>query len=162
MNCETFEMLMVDALGDELAASDRPAFEAHLAECERCRSEYEASRRAVGLMVSLPGPEHMTVERQGDRLVIQRAGLAPAFASRRFGAALLRYAATILVAFVAGYGWHAGSTTGVGGAAEPPGRVHTDENADDHFQQRLATIYSRGTARSDLAKCLMAMAVDRR
>jgi anti-sigma factor RsiW len=39
MNCEEFEMLMADALGDELSPNDRPVFEAHLAECDCCRQE---------------------------------------------------------------------------------------------------------------------------
>ena len=67
MNCEDVEMLLADALGDELADADRAAFEAHLAECERCRREYETTRAAVQSMRALPGPQRVTVRREGDR-----------------------------------------------------------------------------------------------
>ena len=56
MNCERFESLLADALGDELSAANRPAFEEHLRACERCRREYESSSAALSALRSLPAP----------------------------------------------------------------------------------------------------------
>ena len=47
MDCQAFEMMMAEALGDELSPEDRPAFEAHLASCDRCRREYESACATV-------------------------------------------------------------------------------------------------------------------
>ena len=69
-DCEDFEMLTADALGNELSEADRPAFEAHLAQCEKCRREYETASRTVSMMRALPGPTRVTIRREGDRLVI--------------------------------------------------------------------------------------------
>lgn len=187
MTCEDFDILMADALGDELSDADRPAFEAHLAECEKCRREYETASRAVVTMRELPGPERITVRREGNRLVIEdkraaaRAagfslrgrepgaplsrwfgyprGLKPA--ARRFGG-VFRYAASILIAFTAGYALHAGlMLTDVGRPVvhvAQPDDVSTEAASVGNLQQALVNAHVRKPARSDLAKCLIAMA----
>ncbi len=69
MKCEDVEMLMADALGDELSSDDRSVFEFHLAECDRCRQEYETALRAVDTMRLLPGPRPLrtgSIHRRGD------------------------------------------------------------------------------------------------
>ncbi len=162
MNCTDFEVLLADALGDELSVADRPAFEAHLAECEKCRREYETALRTVTTMRALPGPARATVRREGNRLVIDDR---PPHALRvpwwlRGG--VFRYAASILIAFAAGYAVHAGlMMTEVG---RPVDRlVQKDDGIEaptspNSLQRALVHTHVRNPARSDLAKCLIAMA----
>jgi anti-sigma factor RsiW len=175
MNCEEFEMLMVDALGDELPSRRHPAFSAHLAECSKCRRDYESARRAVETMRDLPAPRPVTVRREGDRLVIENpraAGFNPRGRPRRLtpatrlGRGLLRYAASVLIAFTAGYALHAGLM--VRGAVRPGGipvRQGTETGLpepDGGLQQALVDAHDRSPSSSNLAKCLMAMARGRR
>ncbi len=108
MTCEDFEMLMADALGGELSPADRPVFEAHLAECEDCRREYESASKTVSTMRELPGPERLTIRREGDRLVIDKAPARVLRSPWWSRGGVLRYAASILIAFTAGYALHAG------------------------------------------------------
>lgn len=187
MTCEDFEILMADALGNELSDADRPAFEAHLAGCEKCRREYETASRAVVTMRELPGPERITVRREGNRLVIEdkrSAARAAGFslregepgaplsrwfgyprglksAARRFGG-VFRYAASILIAFTAGYALHAGlMLSDIGGPPAPIAQEGYDRARvapASNLQQALVNAHVRKPARSDLAKCLIAMA----
>jgi len=175
MSCEEFESLLADALGDELSPEDRPRFEEHLASCTRCRREYETSREAVTNMRDLPGPQRVSVRREGDRLVIQDAvdsnagprGLptsrvrVPPAAQWRSG--IYRYAASVLIAFTAGYIAHA--ALGVQEAVTPihpkivelpPEQIEVDE--PQSLQGAIASTYTRSRGRSDLAKALIAMA----
>ncbi len=199
MNCSDFETLMADALGNELSPADRPVFEAHLGECPKCREEYESSRRAVATMRELPGPARVTVRREGDRLVIEdkppkyvsgkdsaaRRGLLGTVASILVGSAsrgrglqpaargaLFRYAASVLIAFFAGYALHevAISDTPAAGLSGKPSVQDRPPPADDpnstlpDYDRRhtlrgaLVSAHARRPARSDLAKCLVAMA----
>ncbi len=161
MNCKDFEMLMADALGDELAAADRPTFDAHLAECDTCRHDYETARKAIAEMRTLPGPERVTVRREGDRLVIQGAPAGPPRKRWWLTSGVFRYAAGLLIAFTAGYGLHAGlmvrelvrpGTAGSGGAPAP-----VISARDDNLQAALVSAHQKNPTRSDLAKCLIAM-----
>lgn len=162
MNCTDFEVLLADALGDELSAVDRPVFEAHLAECEKCRREYETALRTVTTMRALPGPARATVRREGNRLVIDDR---PSHAPRVpwwFRGGVFRYAASILIAFLAGYAVHAGLMMT---EAERPADhlVQTDDSIEapaspSSLQRALVHTHVRNPARSDLAKCLIAMA----
>lgn len=173
MNCEDIEMLMAEALGDELSPADRPAFEAHLVECDRCRREYESARQAVATMRALPGSKRVTVKREGNRLVIEdtrAAGFSPRGHPRRLKPAaraaggIFRYAASVLIAFAAGYALHVGLM-----AVDASRRVELVTQGDeaptvmlpatgDTLQIALASAHARNPARSDLAKCLVAMA----
>jgi len=162
MNCTDFEVLLADALGDELSVADRPAFEAHLAECEKCRREYETALRTVTTMRELSGPARVTVRREGDRLVIDDR---PPHALRMpwwFRRGAFRYAASILIAFAAGYAVHAGLM--MTEAGRPVDRVVAvgdgagDVTSTSSLQQALVHTHVRNPARSDLAKCLIAMA----
>ncbi len=110
MQCTEFESLLADALGDELAADRRPAFEAHLSECERCRHEYESAAGAVQTLRSLPATPTVPIERIGDRLVIGGRTQADSPSRRLLAAAPLRIAAAIALAFASGYLLHAART----------------------------------------------------
>ncbi len=179
MNCEDFEMLMADALGDELSPADRATFEVHLATCTRCRDDYETSNNAVEAMRSLPGPQNVCVERKGDRLVIrethtrgvppdprresERAGRRALHRSlalpARFGS-VLRYAASILIAFTAGYAFHAGLMLTDAGGRSGSISLHVGASTAS-LRGSLASVHARKPSRSSLAKCLVAIAPGR-
>jgi len=161
MNCEEIEPLMADAWGDELSPQDLPAFEAHLASCQRCRGEYETGRAAVERMRALPSPRKVTLRREGNRLVIgppppRRAGL-----SFWLSGAAFRYAASVLIAFAAGYTLHAGlmfvesssetaeRTASIEAAHAGPGSVS--------LQDALLRVHQRNPGYADLAKCIIAL-----
>lgn len=175
MNCQEFEILMADALGDELSPADRPAFEAHLAQCARCREEYESAGRAVETMRTLPGPRRVNVRREGDRLVIEEprsAGLGERGTSRRSRFAfsrfrgVFRYAASVLIAFTAGYAVHAGlMVTDAGRQTLVQVPLTPEENTAQKpttpgrdFRSAIVSAATGKPSRSDLAKCLVAMA----
>ena len=174
MNCKDIEMLMADALGDELSLSDRPVFEDHLAVCDRCREEFETARATVATMRALPGPQRVSIHREGNRLVIEDRQ-APAvlpfagvsrWAVKSWRSGILRYAAGLFVAFAAGYWLHAGSTpTEVDGTVDSGApvtrRVAPGDTPSDSLQRALASAHARNPARSDLAKCLIALSGSR-
>jgi anti-sigma factor RsiW len=174
VNCEEFEILMADALGDELSPSDRPAFEAHLAACARCREEYESATETVVTMRSLPGPRRVAVKREGNRLVIEdarNAGLVGAGPRRSITGSwrVFRYAASVLIAFAGGYALHAGlmaadaSRRAVQMTAAGPGDpVAPALTKSDSLQSAIVSAHVRNPARTDLAKCLVALAHTRR
>ena len=173
MNCQEFELLMADALGDELSPQDRPAFEAHLSGCDRCRREYESSRATVSAMRSVSDTERVRVWREGSRLVIEGPSWATRGApatdqrvrlARRPVSNLFRYAAGLLIAFICGYGLHAAMTVNhAARLAKGPDRVaprapsDTSTDQGSTFQAVFASRYMGSPARSDLAKCLLAM-----
>jgi anti-sigma factor RsiW len=190
MNCEDFEMLLAEALGDELASSDREPFETHLAQCPRCRRDYETARDAVAAMRELPGPQRVNVVREGNRLVIEEigtAGVSPTAGVRGvpgrvrprllgYAAPLVRsvfrYAASVLIAFGAGYALHAGLMLSGDSPIADAGRtgklrMDTDQpayvsSAPTSFQRALTSTHMSNPARSNLAKCLIAMAHGKR
>ena len=102
MNCQDFETLLADALGDELGSADRVAFDNHLKQCAQCRRDYESATKTIGAMRSLPDHPAIPIERIGDRLVIGAAsGSAP---SRRFRfRRAAPISAAIALAFASGY-----------------------------------------------------------
>lgn len=165
MKCEDLETHMADALGDELSPEHRQAFDAHLRECEKCRTEYEGSHRAIDALRVLSGPKRVSVRREGGRLIIQTPESSDASSDTqlrgvrhlgRMGAGLLRYAATILIAFTAGYGAHAGLM--MADDARPPQSVTTvKDSAPRNLRGSLASAHARNPSRSGLAKCLAAI-----
>ncbi len=166
MNCEDFEMLLAEALGDELAPGDRPRFEAHLAKCAKCRLEYETASATVATIRELPSPTGVTVRREGARLVIQDQPQRASFTARWVSSGVLRFAASILIAFAAGYGLHAG-TSATGAARLEDRAVQVDDGEADrgsagNLQRALVSTHVRNPKRSDLAKCLIAMANTKR
>ncbi len=174
MNCEQFENLLADALGDELSAANRPAFEEHLQACERCRREYESTSAALSAMRALTAPPVAALNERADGNL--RADQAENGA-RRFSVpwpALMRYAAAILIAFAAGYLYRQEPTPS---ATTPSVKPTLQANARDEpvaisvtdlngrivhasprsFEAALAGAHLRNPAQSDLAKCMIAM-----
>ena len=159
MNCEDFQMLLADTLGDELSDAQRPGFEAHIAECSQCRREYESMSGAVRSLQSLPEPQPVRVRRVGGRLILGESshGMMTSLSYR-----LLRYAAGLVIAFTAGYALRAALTPR--GAAPRDGVVQVADAGSkrDTLQVAIAGAHLRNPARSDLAKCLSAMYDTRR
>jgi hypothetical protein len=123
-------------------------------------------------MRQLPGPERITIRREGNKLIIDEKRAAefsqrmspPAFAraTHRWGG-VFRYAASILIAFTAGYALHAGlilSDARRSAVVERP-QGATPDVPGGNLQQALVDAHVRKPARSDLAKCLIAMAKPR-
>ncbi|MCG8405266.1 MAG: zf-HC2 domain-containing protein [Phycisphaerales bacterium] len=160
MNCQEFETLLSDALGGELAERDRPVFETHLAECERCRLEYETSRAAVQSMRELPGPARVAVSREGDRLVIGPVSQSGAQLRQSFTQNLLRYAASVLIAFAAGYLVHAARSSGespemVAQGPKEHGHAETQlERPRESLRVTLAHTCGRGRSRAAIVSCM--------
>ena len=76
---------LADAIGGELPADSRSAFDAHLRECVGCRREYEALRATIADARSLPLPARINVARVGEQLILSevRETAAPASSSCR-------------------------------------------------------------------------------
>ncbi len=167
MNCEDSETLMADAASGELSDTDRPAFEAHLAECAKCRLELESLQRTVAQMRGLPGASGVgdvpdlrakTIlaatggleDRWSEKLVSHQQ---PGRGLRRPGGGVFRFAASVLLAFAAGYGVHAGLMTGV----SVPGNHHVVKGEPVTLTHALVSAHRQNPSRSDLANCLAAM-----
>lgn len=167
MNCDMFETLLPDALGDELAADRRAEFDAHATTCDRCRSEYESLVETARSLLSLPAPPDVSVVRTGGRLIIGRDSPSAGGALRsamppRFDA-ILRYAAVIALAFGAGYVARSATPT-----QDSPGTTlfsgtRTDEGHDREGPQpgasaslRSALVWERqrNPGRSNLTHCM--------
>ena len=162
MDCQEFEALLADALGDELIPADQSAFTAHLDTCERCRREFETSQAAIDAMRSLPGPRRVQVEQKGRRLILHDSAPATSSWNRRWtkGGAF-RYAAGILIAFLSGYALHAGLMMAESAdkdvAIQSTAVVTTEGTEGASFQTALLTAHRRNPKQPDLAKCMIAM-----
>ena len=176
MTCEDLEMLMADAAAGELSEADRPTFEAHLAECAKCRLELDSLQRSLEQMRLLPSPSKAgdipdrrakmifappsaATGRWADRSIEKPSshpgsprGLRP-LGGGKTALRLFRYAASVLLAFAAGYGVHAGLMMGGSGSGEH--RVGQIETVT--LTQALVSTHRQNPSRSDLANCLAAM-----
>ncbi len=168
MKCEEFEMMIAESLGSELAESDRPALEAHLAECPRCREELRAAEGLLLTMRSIPGPTGQEVFGGRPESI---GSSDPRFQESsawilRKSVPLLRYAAIILAAFGAGYFVrstnvsmerdgvdHAATVDSIARKARPD----PDGNEMRTFEAALSGAYRRNPGGSDLAKCMRAL-----
>ena len=163
MNCEDFEMLMADALGDELSPDDRPAFEAHLATCESCRRDFDSLSGTITTLRGLPGPVKVSVRREGTRLVIDDTSEGPTIwqASGSWqGRALLRHAASVLAAFLGGYALHASLAPASPDVRAPAGPTVVDPTVPDlsfDLHGALVRAHVHKPRRPDLAKALIAL-----
>lgn len=159
MKCEDFQLLLADALGGELSDAQRPGFEAHIAECSQCRREYESMRETVCSLLSLPEPQPIRVRRVGGRLILSQSSRG---AMTAFSYGLLRYAASVLIAFTAGYALRAALTPPDAAPRDGVVQVVSAGSKRDTLQVAIAGAHLRNPARSDLAKCLSAMYDTRR
>ena len=170
MNCKDFERLLADAWGDELTMADKAEFEAHLAECEACRREYETGRQALDAMRSLTGPREVEIERRGPTLILHDPTAPPRRRRRLFSGHLFRYAASVLIAFVAGYALHSGMMLAEFGRSDAIIARQEDQMQDDYtgaeqaspaenrsLQNALLTAHLRNPRRTNLANCMIAM-----
>lgn len=160
MNCETCEQLFADALGGELSVEQRSAFDAHLAECPACRTAYAGDSAALCAMRSLPMPDSQTA-RAGHSAVIDELRVSRASRSRgtvrgrSFGSRPARLAASLLIAFTAGYvaRW---MTAPRGALPVSPVAVSVpaDEVRAGSVQEALARSFEARRSGSDFARCL--------
>lgn len=177
MNCEDFEALLADVLGGELSGTDRSAFEKHANECERCRDEYDSLRLAVDRMRTLSGPRRVTINHGHNPKISGSAPGGMARGLRLLSKGVFRYAASVLIAFVAGYALHAGLMIGAATSeratlvqddAQTFGHTSMTSSAhsatpttlirvDNRLKHALINAHERNPTRSDLAKCLMAV-----
>jgi anti-sigma factor RsiW len=159
MNCHEIEPLMADAVGDELRAADRAAFESHLSGCESCRREYESLTGAAEKLRALATPARVSVRREGDRLVIEERPptAVPRAAGPLRAASAFRYAASVLIAFLAGYLLHAGLMFRDAGKERPdPTQMVGASNAPS-LRDALVAAHQQSPNASDFAKLIMAM-----
>jgi len=162
MNCETFETLMADALGGELPTADERPFNEHLASCEACREFYEVHRGTLDILHSLPEPQRVRVERIGEQLILHDPSVATSERRMRRGApwwlptGAVRYAASLLIAFTAGYALHVGlmMREGVQFKVAP---VAATASGGETVQRALVEAYQRSPRRTDLAKYMAAL-----
>ncbi|MEK7731398.1 MAG: zf-HC2 domain-containing protein, partial [Planctomycetota bacterium] len=146
-------------LGGELSDAQRPAFEAHIAQCSQCRREYESMRETVCSLRSLPEPQPVRVRRVGDRLILSESSRGT---MTSFSYGLLRYAAGLLIAFTAGYALRATLTPPDAAPRNGIVQVAAAGSKRDTLQGAIAGAHLRNPASSDLAKCLSAMYDTRR
>lgn len=163
MNCDKVESLLADAIGGELPEADRSAFENHLAGCARCREEYNTLCAALSEARSLPSAGAIHVERLGDRLVLGPASVATFRPDRSWTRAALRYAASVLIAFAAGYSAHSslvsrgGATPGGAPTATTEDRQTPAAHGAKPLQLAFADAHIRNPGKSDLAKGMIAV-----
>ncbi len=170
MNHEQFELLMADALGDDLSGEDRAAFETALAAHADWKQEYETAQRTLGCLAELGAPKRVVARREGDALIIEPRTTKTVAPQPVRGAR--RYAAAVLIAFTAGYALHA--TLVLQEGVRPTDTIvktTSPESDDQHavvarptsgtFEAALVKTHARKPSRSTLAKCLIAVAAKR-
>ncbi len=116
---------------------------------------------AVDAMRALPEPTELAVHRVGDRLVIGTEPARPRGVPRWFGDSLLRYAASVLIAFTAGYIAHAGliGTQRPAGIIRTTGDLVEKTGRDQRKSLRVALLsaHVRNPGGSQLANCMTAL-----
>lgn len=160
MKCHEIQELIADALGNEIAGENQTVLDRHLAECGDCRREFERAQVSLRAMRSLAEPPSVAVMRTGGQLVIGtnvesrvRTGV------RVFS--WMRFAACILIAFVAGYlaATNEANTDDLRAVA-PVHRGPTICLAAPgaSLESAIASVHQRHPNESPLTKCLLAMA----
>lgn len=170
MDCEKFQHLLADALGEELDAADRPAFETHVAACMRCRRDYESAKAAIAAMQRLPQAEDSDARGLDDGFgqALSRAKPARKPVATWILGAGFRYAAAILIAFTVGFvvRGYAPPTRDRAPSVQTPLRPSTTADVehlppsgpsasrDGTFVAALAMAYERHPGRGNLANCM--------
>lgn len=167
MKCEEFELLLADALGDELSENGQVVLDRHLATCPACRCDYESAMRTVDGMRSIPGSKSVRMRREGRRWIVDDThadGVTPPTRSapRTQGYGVFRWAASILIAFTTGYAFHAGVM--MKGAIErfEPTPMMVDVDGSVNVYGALLRAHAVKPSRANLAKALMVLGKSRR
>lgn len=150
MSCEDFEMLMADALGGELAESDRARFEGHLAFCATCRDEYQSMVGAVDRMRLLPGSNRVSE-------AIGREAVSASVGQRRRSrmAIVYRYAASVLLAFSAGYVFRGEAR--IASQVDTPIATHPSDDSRPTLETALVSAHQKRPGGSRLSTAMIAM-----
>lgn len=163
IQCREIEDLLADALGGELTQAGRAEFDAHIATCSACQEEFRRSQEALEIMRSLPGPMDAQVREFGRAWTIDPAQVSAAMVHGKGGRwrGLLRYAASILIAFTAGYGMHSGFMLWDSGDTQqtPAVAPHAapGPTVSDTLESALRAARRRGSGQPRLAMCVSAL-----
>ncbi len=161
MNCRDIESMLADYLGDELDASDRARFEAHLASCAHCSVEVKDLQRTQTALQDLPGVSPADAARRTSALEIRRrAGW-----TERILLAGLRYAAILIIG--AGVGWQLKPVPAqrVGNGREPqriPVRLASRADVHPAWLEAAASANRLYSSRSSFVRSLAAVSAARR
>ncbi len=161
MNCRDIESMLADYLGDELGASNRARFEAHLTSCAHCSAEVKDLQRTQVALQGLPGVSPANAAQRTSALEVRRrAGW-----TERIVFAGLRYAAILIIG--AGLGWQLkpvpAQRVGNGGA---PQRItaRLASRADVHpaWLEATASAHRLYSSQSSFVRSLAAVSAARR
>ena len=153
MTCEDFERLLPDALGGELTEADLHLLDAHVSQCAACRTEYDSLQATIGRLGELSAPRSARMRREGDRVILLDDTGRKRSLSKRLAFGAFRYAASVLIAFTAGYALHAWlMMADVAKTASP-----LERQGGRTFQVAVASAHLRNPTGSDLAKCMSAI-----
>lgn len=168
MNCDQFEQMLPDALGSELGDADREAFDAHRAGCPACAREYDGLATTVRSVRRTAEVPPVSARRIGSRLVLEQGAHGAAAVAAGHSTpwrAAFRYAAAILMAFVAGY---AASDRLRGGSpaapriadvtpSQAPAESGASAGSGATFESALAAVHQQDPTAPGLAKCVRAL-----
>lgn len=95
--CQDMQPLLMRLAGGELPSADGPRVADHLAECDRCRKEWEALRSWLGALSTMPrvAPPQEARRRVRERMFADRDALATRRAWRGLGVAAAALLAAI-------------------------------------------------------------------
>jgi len=98
IDCQQYEDLTADYLGDELSGADRAAFEAHLAQCPACKRIVDELANSLNVLERLDGlPDQIACDRTQTLQLVRRRSLAA-----RATQALLKTAAVLALGVFVG------------------------------------------------------------
>lgn len=171
MNDERFDELLADAVGGELSKGDAAEFEAALEQSPARRAEFDSLKRAAEAMEMLPGPVVVPIGAIGEKgepavslaqpeFSLTPVGTTASSYARSHGrsAGIMRIAASVLIAFTAGYGTHAWLTIrdAVDRARPTDAVVQLADAGGETLRDRLTREHLAKPNRSALASCLIA------
>lgn len=160
MNCERFMDVLADALGNELPPTMQAEYDTHMASCAACRRESESMHETLSTLRHLPPAPEVSIRRLDGSLVLGRSTDLRRSARPRWDA-MFRYAAIILLAFLAGFAIRRGPEVSPGvphvkeGSSPPPPPARVDEYVT--FRTALAGAHHKNPSSQRLTKLLMAL-----
>ena len=159
MNCQQLEPHLPDLLGGELSPELGLACAAHLADCSGCRARVEALQNVQALLRdAATGAERFPLRAIGG--ISQSARTAPSSIARPMFV-VLRYAAVIVLAFLAGFATRApgkpvGGATGTSAVAAAAGAG--DPAANPRLQREYREIASAHPEATSFGRTLLLLA----